>query len=805
MTPTTVDDADEPFVPDDTTVPEPETDSPYGNRNEKLPEQLKKAIESAIRKSQEQELYLRRLEVLKDRRNRFYELGHQHIYEGRDDSFVLAVPGASFYDSDGNQEEWGDYIDDYPIFHGFVWIIQSVLTQNGPGIAFEPVDPSKSEDSQAAETAEGLRRHFDRVNDVKKIMRQIVRMFCLSPRTVVWTKTEENAARWGRNEDGSPKKNQTACVYGALETKVPIMEKSQESFPYLIIYHDTDVRNAKQDHSHIAKKIKANEVGLSENNYERFARLGVLQGGRSQFQAGEAISHLTTEVHAWLRPSCFTDEEFDEEFNEATDEDMVPDEDTGEMRVPTVREMLEKVFEDKQEGFTGIHAVFVGQTYSMAWPESMDDCLTTGKPFEGDGQFGLAIMDPAVIAQDRFNMLMNYVAETFDFGAPSTWVAASKVEFESYADQKAQPYGLRQLKQLATGTNAAEDNFYREPDPNVPATLTQVVEFLMGEFLQFVLACPPAMWGESTADTKTASGLAQSRNQALGRMGIIWAQLQRFASRMYYQAALAASNDPDTPEEIIVPGDGPNNVTVRIERLRKNHFMCVPDEDSGFPDSTAAKRATMMTLVQMASQFPPAAQQLFSAPKNWKEILTLMGFPELVIPEAESSDKQIEEIEELLNGVPIEPTPEEVEEAQAAHDAQAQMAQQAAMTTGMPGPVPPPFDPASLIRSSVPVKPWDFDQWEMAACDDYLNSDAARRELQVGRMNPATGQMEPNVRGIQNVWLHRQEHAKASAMKAPPMPPVPIVAPKGGGAAKSPGTPPLPASAPAGSPGTATI
>lgn len=784
--------------PDEQVISEPEVDAGYGPFNEKLPEQLKQAIRSAIVTAQNEELYLRRIEVLHDRKLRFYERGHQHIYEGRDNCFVLAVPGAPFEDADGNEEEWGDYIDDYPIFHGFVWIIQSVLTQNGPGIAFQPLNPSQSEDNQASETAEGLWLNFQRVNDVKKIMREIVRMMCLSGRFVVWVKTEENAARWGRNDAGKPHKNQTAEVFGSLETKVPIMEKDQSTFRYLGIYRDYDVLNLKQNHPHIAPKIKANECCLDENNYERFARLGILQGASSQFQAGEAISHMTTEGHWFLRPACWADEEFDKEFTES------------EIGGETVRDALARIFADKQGGFTGLHAVYVGKTYSKAWPESMDDCLITDQPFAGDGQFAKAVMDPGVIAQDRFNNLMNYAAgETFDFGAPSTWVVAGKVDYEAILDQKAQPFGYRQMKQIATGTNSAIDSFYREPDPQIPETLMEIVRFLFGEFLQFVLACPPAMWGESSEDTKTASGLAQSRNQALGRMGILWAVLQKVCAKLAYQGALAASNDPDTPEEIIVPVKGSQNVTVRVERLRKGHFMAEPDEDSGFPDSTAAKRATLMNVVELVAQFPPAAQQFFAAPANWKSLLKYFGISEMVIPEAEAHDKQVEEIEELLNGVPIAPTPEEIALAQQ-DDAQKRVvfrqAQQVAGANGIPAPPePPPFDPQSLMRSSVPIQPWDFDEWEMAACDDYLNSNAARVELKVGRIDPATGQLAQNTRGIDNVWLHRQEHAKAAAAKMPIMPPVPVVAGKGGEQGKPAGAPPLDASQAAGAPGTATI
>lgn len=807
--------------PDESLIPEPEPQPKYGIRNRDLPQQLKDAIRTAITRSQQQEKFLRRIEVLHDSQLRMYERGYQHFFEGADGSWVAAVPGAPFFDADSNaMEEWGDYIDDYPIFHGFIWIIQSVLTQNGPGVVFEANDPSNSGDNQAAEAAEGTRKNFDRFNDVKKIMRDIVRMMCVSGRVVTWVETKANPAKWGRNEDGSPVKQQTASVYGCLETKVPIMAKEQSEFPYAIIYRDLDVRNAKQDHSWIAKKIKANEVGLDENNYERFHRLGILQGGRSQYQVGEAISHLVTEVNAWLRPSAFSDDEFDDPFDEAQPEDMIEDEDGP--RAPTVREMIESIFTDEYGHFTGLHAVFVGKTYSEAWAESMDDVLCVAQPFAGDGQSAMAIMDPAVIAQDRFNTLMNYCAETFDFGAPSTFVLSSKMDFEAITDQAAQPFAWRQLKQLGNGTNAAVDNFYREPNPEVPESLSQCIEFLQGEYLQFVLACPPAMWGESSEDTKTASGLAQSRNQALGRMGIIWSVIVSTMARLYFQVALAVARDPDTPDQIIVPVKGGQNVTVQTERLSKGRFRCSPDEDSGFPDSTAAKRATMMSVVQLFAQFPPAAQQFFAAPENWRNMLKLLGITEMVIPEAEAQVKQVEEIEELLNSVPLEPTPEDMMAAEQQSQQGQAMYQQAlpiAQQQGIPAPPPPPpFDPmtaicdptdvtkiGSLSKPSVPIKPWDFDSYENDQCLDWLNSEACRRELEVGRAGP-DGVIAPNIRGVQNVWLHALEHQKAMKVKAPPMPPVPMVAGKGKPpAAGTPGPPPLAASAPAGSPGTATI
>lgn len=783
------------LAPDGITVPDAPVQSDYGPKNEQLPDQIKDAIISAVKKAQQEEQYPRRMEVLADSKGRFYERGQQHIYADRNNCYAVAVPGGSFEDADGVEQDWGEYIDDYPLIRGFLEIIQSVLTQNGPGIAFQAKNPARSEDTQASETAAGIKLNFDRINDVKKTMREITRYFCLSGRAATWTKTEANAMRWGRDDAGNPQKNQIVETGGCLETKIPLYEKEMSNFPYFIWYRDVDVRNARQDHPHIRKRINGGECGLAESPYERYARLGVL-GGAKQRQWAASVAHITTEVHAWLRPSAFSDEEFDAPFEMAGPTDLV------DGHAPSVRDMIAKIYTDQQGGFTGLHVVALGQTYSQSWPESMDDCLQVETPFVGDGQSGVAIMEGAFVAQDLFNDLMNYIAETFGFGAPSTWVYASDVDFEALQDQKARPFEFRQFKRLGENTNSVAGNVYREPNPEVPGSLKDTIQFLMSEFLQFVLGCPPAVWGESSSDTKTASALAQSRAQAQGRLGIISAAIIKMMARIYYQAALAAANDPDTPEEIIVPVKGGPNVTVRVERLRKGHFMATPDEDSGFPDSTAAKRSMMREILGFLAQFPMAADQFFSVPSNIKEICRTFGVSEFTFPEAESYDKQTLEIEMLLNSVPIGPTPEEVAAAQQQYDVES-----IAMAAADPMAARPPFDPASLTRSSVPINPWDHDEYEYTCCIDYLNSKAARMELEVGRVNPA-GQLVPNPRGIENIWLHAMEHKQADLQKNPPMP-MPAVEPKGkpkaGKPAKPEGAPPMAANGPAGSAGTATM
>ena len=120
--------------------------------------------------------------------------------------------------------------------------------------------------------------------------------------------------------------------------------------------------------------------------------------------------------------------------------------------------------------------------------------------------------------------------------------------------QRADPYALRQMK-VANGTKTA-DYFFREPNPELPATFVEFMESLQGPLPQFMLAAPPALFGAAMEDQKTASGYAQARAQAMGQQGLIFSKLQKMDAVMYYQAALCAAQNPQQERTIEVPGGG---------------------------------------------------------------------------------------------------------------------------------------------------------------------------------------------------------------------------------------------------------
>jgi len=718
-----------------------EQERPYGENFEQLPEQLVNALRECVKDFQGNEKYLRRQEVRRDWKNRLYEVGQQHvIWQGGQGGggFIGVTPGGRANNLMGGLSQAPNYVDAYNLYRPYLRVNLSVLTQNPPGIKFDPIEQERQEDQEAANTAEGYRHIYDRANNVKAVQMKIARMMGLSGRVVAWTHTEPNAQKFGLNPDGSPRQMETTDVYGTIETKVPILARNQDDCLYVFISDDPDVRWAKADYAkfpEIADKIKPGMSGLGESAYERLARLNVLQGSRSEMSSADAYSHLVARMRCWLRPEVFSDEKMKQRLDEQADGSMAA----------TVGDRLNELFPE------GCCVTFIGDIYAGAYPQSMDDAIVIGFPSEGEGMSRPGFMDSFLVIQDAFNDARNTTREIWDTGFPSTWIGADDQEFDAISKQRADPYAIRQ-KKLPMPTSRMEDSFFREPNPELPATFIEDMQQLQGELPQFMLAAPPALFGASMEDQKTASGYAQARAQAMGQQGTIWMPMQWMFARIYFQAALLATKNPDYAKPIAVPGGSGATATIEIAKMTKGQFGCYPDEDSSFPESTEAKRATLDKILATIGD-SEIGMEMMQSPRNFETFMELNGFPELVSQRAQSWKKQMFEIEQLLKTSPIPPDPAQSEAVDMEHAAAAIQAQE----MGAPE---PPYQPAQP-ESTVPVQDWDFHQWEAAACQDWLNSEDCRRQLGNG-----------NQAGVDNVVLHWKQHVAAgAAMMAAAMPP----------------------------------
>ena len=406
--------------------------SDFGPNNKNLPDQLKKAILEQFRACQDEDKYNRRVEVVEDAKHRYYDMLIQYIYQDAGYCWTQAMPGGSYSGGNGS-EEYGEYLGVYDVFHTFATKMQAKLSENAPGIDFQPCDPNAPEDIESSSAAEGMRHDFDRNNDNKERQRETIYHLQMGGRCVRWTRTEKSLEKYGTNNDGTPRRASEATNCGVIESKVPIFSNCIKNWTYCILYDDPDIKDAKQKYFWIKKKIKAGDKCLNESQYERIARLGVVQSGRAgrnRIEVGDAIGHLVSRGHGWLRLNRFVD--CDQAYMDPGGAiETTPATDEEPEHPITVSEKLAQLFPD------GIHAVVVGNEYAESWNQSMDDCITIGHAMIGKGQTRMPIMRPVVEDQDRVNTTMNYIAECFDYGAPSIWITCDAAEFAAFRKQHA--------------------------------------------------------------------------------------------------------------------------------------------------------------------------------------------------------------------------------------------------------------------------------------------------------------------------------------------------------------------------------
>jgi hypothetical protein len=421
----------------------------------------------------------------------------------------------------------------------------------------------------------------------------------------------------------------------------------------------------------------------------------------------------------------------------------------------TVRDKLEELFPD------GWCITLIGENYAESWNKSLDDAIVVGFPREGDGMTGRAMTEGLVVVQDSYNDKKNAEREAYEKGWPATWVSGQAVDYDALLNQRAEPYAFHEIKELRPG-QTVENVIYREPEMNLSETFIASMEEDRGQLPQQISGALPALQGESAPGEHTASGKAMDRSQAMGMLGMAWAQMQFMWARIYYMAALCATTNPDHAEEIVVPNEDGQTSKFALAKLTKGKFHCHPDSDSSFPESTMAKRTQLDSVLALLAQAPEIGAEFAKSPDNWEAVLKLKGFPELTLTPAMAYEKQTAELEILLRESPI-PNPA-TQQYTVMH---AKMALQAE-AAGQPE---PPFQPPPPEISSVPVGKYDYHQWEFAKCQEFLSSERCRRELAAGGPDK-----QGNPLGVQNVELHADLHQQAmiqQAMQAAAMAPPP--------------------------------
>ncbi|HLW83380.1 MAG TPA: hypothetical protein VKS20_15180 [Candidatus Acidoferrales bacterium] len=494
-------------------------------------------------------------------------------------------------------------------------------------------------------------------------------------------------------------------VVGALELKTPPWANEIHEYPFLQWNMEVHQARLRAAYPHAADKINAPIAAGESAQYERLARLEQSQGGPLT-AGGDFNPNLITFQRTWLRPWGFY-----------------------QLDDKSLREELLAIFPD------GCYAAFAGDVYCEARNENMDDHWRVMHAMPGDGSSGRPALGDALISvQERFNTLSNLQIETYEYGIPPIYADSEVLDFDALQSQTAEPGAHYPAKAKAGQPLAA--GFFQPAAARVPPDLAQHSAELMGPVAQFLTGAFPALFGGAMTNTSTASGYAMARDQAMGRIGLVWRRMKFFHADLMLAAVDCFRQNRPSDVEITLLGASAafESQWIRLADLKGNLFS-YPETEEQYPTLWSEQRGVLM---QLMANPDPRLQAVLGDPANLGLLKRLIGLDDLVIPDEESRAKQYREISQLLQEQPIRASGTG---SQPVAGGNAPVAQNSACA-----PVDSTGAAENFLPSIMPDEFTDNHAIELDACKRWFSSDAG----QAAKIASPTG--------YANVRAHAQMH-----------------------------------------------
>jgi hypothetical protein len=416
-----------------------------------------------------------------------------------------------------------------------------------------------------------------------------------------------------------PNGQEVITIVGGLELKTPPWANEMHEYPYLQWNLEVHQARLRAAYPHAADKI-GSPVAPGSQQYERLARLSQSQGGPVT-EGGDSNMNLITFQRTWLRPWAFF-----------------------ALEDKSLRDELLQMFPD------GAYVAFAGDAYCESRNENMDDHWRVLHALPGDGSSGRPALGDALISvQERFNSLSNLQMETYEYGIPPIYADSEVLDFDALQSQTSEP-GAHYPARAKPGQSLAA-GFFQPKAAEVPGDLSEHAANLMGPVAQFLTGAFPALFGGAMSNNDTASGYAMARDQAMGRIGLVWRRMKFFhADIMLLAVDCFRRNRPNDVEVTLLgPGAAFESQWIRLADLKGNLFS-YPETDEQYPTLWSQQRAV---LLQLIANPDPQIQAVLAHPENMALVKRLIGLEEFVIPDEESRTKQYREIAQLVGELPL--------------------------------------------------------------------------------------------------------------------------------------------------------
>jgi hypothetical protein len=416
-----------------------------------------------------------------------------------------------------------------------------------------------------------------------------------------------------------PNGQEVVTIVGGLELKTPPWANEMHEYPFLQWNMEVHQARLKAAYPQAADKIGP-PVASGAVQYERLARLAQSQGGPLT-EGGDYNMNLITFQRTWLRPWSFY-----------------------QLEDKKLRDELLALFPD------GCYVAFAGDAYCESRSENMDDHWRVLHALPGDGSTGRPALGDALISvQERFNTLSNIQIETYEYGIPPIYADSEVLDFDALQSTTAEP-GAHYPARAKPGQSLAA-GFFQPAPAQIPPDLAMHSANLMGPVAQFLTGAFPALFGGAMANTDTAAGYSMARDQAMGRIGLVWRRMKFFHSDVMLLAVdcFRKNRPSDVETTLLGAGSAFESKWIRLADLKGNLFS-YPETDEQYPTLWSQQRAV---LLQLLGSPDPQLQQILAHPENLALIKRLIGLEEIVVPDEEARTKQFREIAQLVMEQPV--------------------------------------------------------------------------------------------------------------------------------------------------------
>jgi hypothetical protein len=501
----------------------------------------------------------------------------------------------------------------------------------------------------------------------------------------------------------NPKNRECLEIYGPLNVKIPLYVKEGVSTPYVCLEDEFPTALMREIYPEYAEKIQSFTLG----NYDSELRTPTIY-------KGDVPDEMCTVQRVWFQPWALNLWNRD----------------------------LDKVKALKESFPDGIYLVRINDTLVT---EIVHDALHRHWTFTehplSETLHSQPIGAPMVPLQDIENELDNLTLETIEFGLPELFADPKVLDFTAYQRQEIRP-GQVSPASAPAGRSLGE-GFHE-----VKATTLSREVGVFGEYMngrqQFVQGTYPSIYG-GTAEggSGTAREYELSKASALQRLSTTWTILQEWWAMVMEKSTKSFVNNMKTDEKF-VKSRGSNfiNVWIKQSELGGEIGEVVPEVAEPFPISWTQKRDALLNLIQMNNEDIAA---VIRHPENAGLIASVIGLPELYIPGDDSRNKQLYEINQLINSEPM------MNPMMPPGGMPGEMPPGTAPGMPPPGPSaggPPPMGGMPpMMQSSVQVDPvLDDHAVESEVCKAWLRSEVG---IYSKTQNPA---------GYMNVLQHMKEH-----------------------------------------------